>query len=265
LAAMEVGSPPTQSPKRIAVGDVIEEAFSVYRQNVAALLGSAIVVFLVVGLVSRLLFNTGSVILGLLGAAVSLAGGALYTGFVVKLVQDVRDGRRDHTVGDLLSAASPFILPLIGFGILYGIGVAIGLILIIVPGLILITFWSVGAPAIVVEGIGPIDAFGRSWQLVRGNAWNVFGALVVALLIVIGVGVVFSIIATPIGNGEVSTWIASIVSNTLTAPIFAIVATVIYYDLAGGAPVSAQATAKAAPPPPPPSEPPPPPPPPATG
>jgi len=93
---------------------------------------------------------------------------------------------------------------------------------------------------------------------VRGNAWNVFGALVVALLIVIGVGVVLSIIATPIGNGEVSTWIASIISNTLTAPIFAIVATVIYYDLAGGAPAaSGQATATA----PPPSEPPPPPPP----
>ncbi len=96
---------------------------------------------------------------------------------MVELVKDVRDGRRDQAIGDLFSAAAPFILPLIGFGILFGIGVAIGFILIVIPGLILLTFWSVGAPAIVVEGIGPIDAFGRSWRLVRGNAWSVFGVL----------------------------------------------------------------------------------------
>ena len=95
-----------------------------------------------------------------------------------------RDGRRDSGVGDLFSAATPFILPLIGFGILFGIGVTIGFLLLVVPGLILLTFWSVGAPAIVVEGIGPIDAFGRSWRLVRGDAWSVFGTLLVVLLIV---------------------------------------------------------------------------------
>ena len=67
----------------------------------------------------------------------------------------------------------PAILPLIGFGILFGIGVAIGFVLLIVPGLILLTFWSVGAPAIVVERLGAIDAFGRSWHLVRGDAWSV--------------------------------------------------------------------------------------------
>ena len=71
----------------------------------------------------------------------------------------------------------PFIVPLIGFGILYGIGVAIGFLLLFVPGLILLTIWSVGAPAIVIEGIGPIDAFKRSQHLVSGSGWPVFGVL----------------------------------------------------------------------------------------
>ncbi len=165
----------------------------------------------------------------LLAGVLRLAGQALYVGFVVKFVQDVRDGRRDLGVGDLFSAASPFILPLI----LFGIGVTIGFILLVGPGLILITFWSVGAPAIVVEGIGPIDAFGRSWRLVRGDAWSVFGTLLIVLLIVLVIGVVLAAIANPIGNGEVSTWIASIISTTITAPIFAIAVAVLYYDLAG--------------------------------
>jgi hypothetical protein len=260
---MEAAQPtPTPRPaaKRIAVGDVIGETFSIYRDNVGPLLGSAIAVFVVVGLLAGILQGVGGVTLGLLAAALRLAGHALYTGFVVKLVQDVRDGRRDETVGELFSAAAPFILALIGFGVLFGIAVTIGFVLLIVPGLILITFWSVGAPAIVVEGIGPIEAFGRSWRLVRGNAWSVFGTLLVVLLIVIGIGIVLAAIATPIGDGEVATWIASIVSTTITAPIFAIAVTVLYFELAGGAvgpgpgaQAGAGATSEPPPPPPPPS------------
>lgn len=253
---MEAGQPPTPAPaKRIGVGDVVGETLSVYRQNVGPLLGSAIAVFVVVGLVAGILQGTGGVILGLLAAALRLAGHALYTGFVVKLVQDVRDGRRDETVGELFSAAMPFILALIGFGVLFGIAVTIGFILLIVPGLILITFWSLGAPAIVVEGIGPIEAFGRSWRLVRGNAWQVFGVLVVVLLIVIGIGIVLAAIATPIGDGEAATWIASIVSTTITAPIFSIAVTILYFELAGGAaagPGVAASEPPTSPPPPPP-------------
>lgn len=231
---MEAAQPTGPAPaKRIGVGDVISETFSIYGQNLGALLGSALAVFVVVGLASGILQHTGGLILVLLGVAVSVAGQALYTGFVVELVQDVRDGRRDETVGDLFSAAAPYILPLIGFGILFGIGVAIGFILIVIPGLILLTFWSVGAPAIVVEGIGPIDAFGRSWRLVRGSAWSVFGVLLVVFIIVVVIQGVLSAIANPIGNGEASTWVASIVSGTITAPIYALAVTVLYYELAG--------------------------------
>lgn len=249
---MEAARPPA---KRISVGEVISETFSIYGQNLGALLGSAIVVFIVVGLLAGILQSAGGLILVLLATAVRLAGQALYTGFVVKLVQDVRDGRRDLALGDLFSAASPFILPLIGFGILFGIGVTIGFILLVVPGLILLTFWSVGAPAIVVEGIGPVDAFRRSWQLVRGDAWSVFGVLLVVFLIVIVIGVVLSAIANPIGDGEASTWIASIISTTITAPIFAIAVTVLYYDLAGGVVGPGPGVAPEAPPPPPPPTP----------
>lgn len=225
---MEASQPPA---KRIVVGDVVSETFSIYRENAAALLVSAAAVFIVVGLASALLESAGGLILVLLAAAVRLAGHALYTGFVVKLVQDVRDGRRDETVGDLFNAAAPAIVPLIGFGVLFAIGVTIGFLLLIVPGLILLTLWSVGAPAIVVERIGPVDAFGRSWQLVRGDAWSVFATLLVVLLIVIAVGVVLGILASPIGDGEAATYVAAIVSSVLTAPIFSLAITVMYYEL----------------------------------
>jgi hypothetical protein len=249
IARMEATSAPE---RRISVGDVINETFSIYGQQFMPLIGSAIVVFVVVGIIAGILQAAGGLILVLLASAVRLAGEALYVGFVVKLVEDVRDGRRDQTMGDLFSSVAPFILPLIAFGILFGIGVAIGLILIIVPGLILLTFWSVGAPAIVAEGAGPIQAFGRSWNLVRGNAWSVFGALIVALLIVIAIGIVLGVIATPIGNGAIV--VASIISGAITAPIFALAVSVMFFDLGGGR-VSEAPAAAAAPPSPPPAPP----------
>ena len=240
---MEAAQPPAPAPaKRIGVGDVISEAFSIYGQNVGALLGSALVVFAVVGLIAGLLQNTGSVFLILLATAVRVAGDALFVGFVVKLVSDVRDGRRDQTVGDLFSAAAPYILPLIGFGILAGIGIAIGFVLIIIPGLILLTFWSVGAPAIVVEGVGPIDAFGRSWRLVRGEAWSVFGVLLLVFLIVVIAQAILGAIGVAIGAGGFI--VAAIVAAAITAPVYALAVSVLFFDLGGGSEVepSDQAT-----------------------
>src|SRR3954454_19675367 len=219
---------------------------SIYGNNAPALIGSAFAVFIVIGLVSGLLETQGGIVLVLLGAIVRLAGSALYTGFVVRLVQDVRDGRRDQTVGDLFSSAAPAIWSLIAFGILFGVGVAIGLVLLVVPGLILLTIWSLGAPAIVVERANPIDAFGRSWDLVRGSAWSLFGTLLVVLLIVIAIQFVFAAIATPISNG--ATVIAAIISSAITAPFFSLAVSVIFFNLGGGSPATAAVATEPPPP-----------------
>jgi hypothetical protein len=250
---MEATSAPS---KRIAVGNVINETFSVYGANFGPLIGSALVVFIVVGIIAGILDALGGVILAILSTIVLLAGEALYVGFVVKLVEDVRDGRRDLTMGDLFSAAAPSIMPLIAFGILFGLGVGIGLILIIIPGLILLTMWAVGAPAIVAEGAGPIEAFGRSWRLVRGNGWPVFGSLLLILIIVVLVRFVLLAIAAGIGSGAIV--VASILAGAATAPIFAIAVTVMFFDLGGGSGGPSAAPGEAAEPPAPTSSQPPP-------
>lgn len=252
---METSAAPS---KKISVSDVIGEAFAIYRDNAAPLLGIAVVVLGVAGLAEGILNSIGGFFLVLLGVIISAAAHALYTGFVVKLVQDVRDGRRDEEVEGLLSAAMPAILPLIGFGILFGIAVGIGFLLLVIPGLVLITFWSLGAPSIVVEREGVIGAFGRSWNLVRGQAWSVFATLIVVLLIVIVVAAVLIAIGAAIGTGGLI--VASIVSSVITAPVFAIAVSVMFFDLGGGRAPAVAAAGQGQPSPvepPPPAEPPP--------
>lgn len=239
---MEASPAPT---KRIAVGEVVSETFSTYGQNFGALIGAAIVVFVIVGLAAGLLQTAGGLVMALLASIVQLIGYAVFTGFVVRLVQDVRDGRRDQSVGDLFSSATGAILPLIVFAILWAIVVGIGFFLLIIPGLILVTFLCVGAPAIVVEREGPIGAFRRSWNLVRGDAWSVFASLLVILIIVLAIQFVLGAIATPISDGAIV--IASIISSIITAPIFAIAVSVMFFDLGGGRGAAAPAATEPAP------------------
>ncbi len=98
---------------------------------------------------------------------------------VVELVADVQDGRRDARAGQLLRAVTPVIGQLILVGLVAGVGVVIGFILLIIPGLILLTIWAVSAPVVVLERPPGLKALGRSRELVRGNGWQVFGVILV--------------------------------------------------------------------------------------
>jgi hypothetical protein len=221
------------SARRIEPGRVIGQAFETYQAHAGPLLGGALLVIGIAGVVEALLSVSGSIILGILGALVGLAAGFLYTGYVVKLVQDVRDGRRDFSVGELFSHATPYLGTLILAGILAGIAIAIGFVLLIVPGLILLTIWAVISPSIVVEDKGVFEAFGRSRELVRGHGWQVFGAIVLAFLIIVVVGIVASLIGAAIGDAGFV--ILRVIGNVITAPIWALVASILFFDLGGGA------------------------------
>jgi hypothetical protein len=240
------------STRTVEPGRVIGEAFETYRSHAAPLLGGALLVIGIAGVIEGLLSVSGSLILGILGALVGLAAGFLYTGFVVKLVQDVRDGRRDFSVGELFSHAMPYLGTLILAGILAGIAIAIGFVLVIVPGLILLTIWAVISPSIVVEDKGVFESFGRSRELVRGHGWQVFGAIVLTFLIIVVVGIVASLIGAAIGDAGLV--ILRAIGNVITAPVWALVASILFFDLGGG-----QGVQMAPPAPGEPTEPPPPP------
>jgi len=214
----------------VDVGGVIRRVFQIYADQAGVLIGAAAVVFVVIGLVSALLVVIAPVLV-ILAFVVILVGTTLFTGMVVELVADVQDGRRDATVGQLLQAATPVIGQLILVGILAGIGIAIGFILIIIPGLILITIWSVAAPVVVLERPGAVRALGRSRELVRGNGWQVFGVIVV---LVIGVGIVAAVIEAIGDSGGTGVGIVvRIIVQILTAPLSALAASVLYFELGG--------------------------------
>ena len=215
--------------RKLDVGSTLSQIFSTYGQQAGVLLPLAFALYLVVAIITALF--AGNVLLGLIAFAVGVIAATLYQGMVVSLVRDVQDGTRDSSVSDLVDQTWPVVVPLIGAGILAGIGIAIGFVLLIIPGLILLTIWSVIAPVIVVEHSGAIDAFGRSRALVKGHGWQVFGVIFVVYLIVTIVGIVLGLIGAGISDTFAMRALFSLIASTLTAPIAALAASTIYFNL----------------------------------
>src|SRR5688572_2324789 len=124
------------------IGNVIGRVFAIYGEQFGVLFVSALVVHGAAAIVVILLTLAGGLVGLIVGAVLALIASVFYTGMVVRLVEDVQDGRRDATVTQLFESVAPVVAPLIGAGILAAIGIAIGFVLLIIPGLILLTYWA---------------------------------------------------------------------------------------------------------------------------
>lgn len=93
-----------------------------------------------------------------------------------------------------------------GVAILSSLGVALGAIALIVPGVILWAMWAVAIPVAVMEKTGVKASLSRSSALTRDRRWRIVGALLMTIL------------ATFVGGGAIGALAALI--GLLDQPIF---------------------------------------------
>ncbi len=211
--------------QRVSLSAVASRVWEIYRDQAGVLLGVAVILYAVQFVVNLALSAAAAIFIALLFWVLS----TLYQGMVVRLVQDVQDGKRDHSVGELLRSVEPVLLPLLGVAVLFAIGVGIGFILLILPGLYLMTIWCVVAPVTVIEHPGVFAAFGRSRELVRGHGWAVFGVILGIFFAVVFVSILAGLIAS--GLGTFGRSLVQWAVDTAIAPVAALAATVLYFTL----------------------------------
>jgi MFS family permease len=209
---------------------VLGEAWELYKRYALHFLAISFSVYVVIAVVSALLSWALGSFGAFIGFVLTVFGAFLLQAALVKAVQDVRDGTVDMDLRATISAAMPYVGTVAIAAILAAIGIGIGFILIIVPGLILLTFWSLLVPEIVIGGAGAIESFGRSWRTVRGYGWNVFGTLVLVWIIMIVFGIVLSVVLLALPPGWRS-FVSELVSGAAIAPFIATVVTLVYYRL----------------------------------
>jgi len=209
---------------------VIGEAWNVYKTHWRHLLTISFAVYVAVAVIGALLAALLSWLGAILAAFVSLVAVFWLQAALVKAVDDVRDGRADLSLGETFAAAREHLGAVVVAGILAAIGIIVGLILLIVPGLVLMTWWAVIVPTIVLENRSAGESFTRSRELVRGYGWGVFGVIVLVILLLIGFQIVLKLILSPVADW-LQSFVAQIVSGTLTAPFIAVVLTLLYFRL----------------------------------
>ena len=90
---------------------------------------------------------------------------------------------RSVSIGDCLLQGARRLPVGIAVGFFAYIGIVLGTMLLVVPGIILFTMWAVALPANTVERTGILASLARSRELTRGRRWRVFGTIIVPVLI----------------------------------------------------------------------------------
>jgi hypothetical protein len=229
----------------IDIGHVIQTLFAVLGRNflnffvlslILSGLPSAVVGLLQTELVRGspgvAFFNTWT----LLGLAVAIVSAMVLQGTLVFGTVSDLNGKRP-AISESLAVGLRAFLPLIGIAILGGLGVIVGFVLLIVPGIVLMVVWSVVAPAYVAEGRGLFEAFSRSVELTRGNRWRIFGlgliyfvAIILMSLVIGALGGVVTVAAREAGP-LVTAVVVNPLYNALSAMIGATGAAVLYVEL----------------------------------
>jgi Membrane domain of glycerophosphoryl diester phosphodiesterase len=209
---------------------VIREAWDAFKAHWRHLVPIALVVYLAVGLISIVLVALLTWVGAILSFVIGLVALFWVQGALVKAVEDIRDGRADLSLGATYERVRPQLPAIIVGGLLAGLGIALGLVLLIVPGLILLTWWIVIIPVIVLEERSAGEAFGRSRELVRGHGWNVFGVIVLTILLVLAFQIVLSLLLIPVSDW-LRSFVSNLVSGTVVTPFIVLVWTTLYYRL----------------------------------
>jgi Protein of unknown function (DUF2510) len=154
--------------------------------------------------------------------------GPLVSALHVHAVSDVRGGLEPSIADVALRGLR--VLPVVAAAtIMSSLGIAVGLLALIVPGVILFFRWAVVAQAAAIDHEGWLEALQRSRQLTAGNYVHIF---LVVLLIGVTVGWTGSVAAIALRHDHsAAAFLVGLVINTVTAGFSALALAQLYFDL----------------------------------
>ena len=162
-----------------------------------------------------------------------LVAAPLVTAMCIFAMLDLADGNRPR-LGSTIQRGLDVFAPLLLVVLMYAAAVAAGLFALIIPGIYLFVRLAFVIQATVVDGLRSTDALRRSWVLVEGSWWRVFGITLVVNFLLAGAA---SIIALPFTRAAESADSAAlqlagtVVGGLLTVAPAAVISTLLYFDV----------------------------------
>ncbi len=230
-------------PRR--VGGLYAQIGRVYRDWWAGILRLAVVVFVPLGLIDAaaaqvdlgsLHVDNGIKVFALVAAAgavttTGLLGEVFFAG-AISISLTHPEGDRLPRLGHIARRLN--YRRLIVLDVVYVIMVAVGLLLLVLPGVAAFVLLGLAGPAVELEERTVRGALARSFRLVRTDFWLVFWVLVPIELVGDTLGSAAEHLAHDlIGDSFFSTWLSEAASNIVLSPLFAIAAVLLLTGLIG--------------------------------
>jgi hypothetical protein len=108
------------------------------------------------------------------------------------------------------------------------LGIVVGLVLVIIPGLVAAARWSLLVPVAVLEQRGPIAVLGRSNELVKGATGRVLAVMAIIVLagiVIVAIPIIASELLWP---GFVASLVLGLSVDLLLVPLATVAAYVVY-------------------------------------
>jgi hypothetical protein len=157
----------------------------------------------------------------------------LITAICIHALRSIAAGGRPGARTSLVSGFEAFT-PLFFAVLLAAVGIAIGLLALILPGVYLAVRWFFVPQTVVIEGARGPAALTRSSEVVRGFWWRTFGLVILANLAATIPTLVFTAPFTAIAaSTDRAVWsmVGTICAETVSTPFVALFATLLWYDL----------------------------------
>ncbi len=209
--------------REATLGNLLNQTFAEIGEH-AKIIGIYVAVLLPIGALSNYVDGTDEVGFGLSVTSSLLAQGAIAVLVVVAaLVINVVMTYWLYASIMRRTSAPGFdrFWPWLGVYILASLGTILGLILLVIPGLILLTRWVIALPLATRQDVKAMDTFGASWDATRGRGWSIFGAaLILVLAVVVVVGVGMGITTALLGASSVAGAVVAGASEAITTAVF---------------------------------------------
>lgn len=146
---------------------------------------------------------------------------------------------REDSIGSALAFGLRRLPSALLTSIAWGLLIFVGMLLLVIPGIWLWGMFQLWFVALCVEGLGPVKALGRSWQLVERHWWRTTTVITVALIIVVilsmtagaAVGLFVVVSHGNLASFTLASQLLGAAISVFTTPLLTVVMLSVYYDL----------------------------------
>jgi hypothetical protein len=208
---------------------IFGEAWRLYRRRWTGPVAIGLVVSLAVATLTFAAFRQGALGGAAMVLVAGIAGCLVVQATLATAVAGARAGTDVPTV-ESMGAGFQHIGSVIALAFAVAAAVSLGLFAFLVPGLLLLTWWAMAMPAVVLEHARGAAALGRSRQLVSGHGSDVFAMVLISLLLALVGSAVLTAVFIGLAPGPRAV-AASIAEGTLVVPYLTVVWTIAYLRL----------------------------------